>query len=193
MKEILFATTNKGKIESLRNRLPENMFTITPVRLEIPEIQATTVKEICEAKAFEAYKQVRRPLVVQDSAFHITALNNFPGPYIKYISDTIGAEGLLKLMGGVEDRTCYVEQAITYIEREHTMRTFVKRGKTATIAKELAPRLSDQAWGVLWKIYIPHWSTKTLSEITKEEIELHERDKEDDSEFAQFAKWLLSN
>jgi len=57
---------------------------------------------------------VGKPLIVQDSSFHIRSLNGFPGAYIKYALKTIGLEGILKLLEGIEDRRAYAEGALTY-------------------------------------------------------------------------------
>lgn len=190
MKKIIFATTNPGKVAALANRLPKDKYEIVPMKLELPEPQANSSHEISEVKARAAFEQIRQPLVVQDSSFHIAALNGFPGPYIKYVQETIGPEGILKLMDGVEDRSCYFELALTYIDENGT-KTFVKKGTPGKLAFEVYTTHSEKAWGYIWKVYIPHWADKPLSAMTKEEIDAREKKKDDDSEFGMFAKWLI--
>lgn len=190
MNNIIFVTSNKGKVMSLQNRLPQEMFNIIQKEIKITEPQGITSEEVSIAKAQQAYKILKRPLIVQDSAFHIVALNGFPGVYIKYIQESLGVEGILKLMQGIEDRSCYFNLSLTYIEGENKYKVFNKKGSLGKIADYVDNTESEKAWGAIWRLYIPHWADKPLSAITKEEIDLHEKSKDDDSEFAQFANWL---
>ncbi len=189
-KKILFVTSNKGKVLSLQNRLPKDKFLIIQKQIELIEPQGLSSEEVSIAKAKEAFSKLKKPLVVQDSSFHIVALNGFPGIYIKYIQESIRLEGILKLMKGVEDRACYFNLSLTYIENEGRFKVFNKKGTTGKIAKSIDKTNSEKAWGEIWKLYIPDWSEKPLSAISKEEIDKHEKKEEDESEFAQFAKWL---
>lgn len=159
MKEVIFVTGNEGKVKSLANRLPKNKFEITAMKIELVEVQGDTAGEISRLKAKAAFEKVNKALVVQDSALHIPSLNGFPGPYIKNIQDTIGPEGLLKLVDGL-DRTCYFETALTYIDSD-TIKTFVKKSKPGKLAEKVDTTPSEKAWGITWSIYIPHGQTKT--------------------------------
>ncbi len=190
VKEILFVTTNKGKVMSLQNRLSKDLFTITQKELDIVEPQGISSTEVSIAKAKYAYSLVKRPLIVQDSAFHIPALNGFPGVYIKYIEESIGIEGLIKLMKNVNDRSCYFDQSITYIEGENKYKVFNSKNEKGSIALDADQTSSEIAWGAIWKLYIPQWAHKPISSLSKEEIDNYEKKNDSYSEFAQFAKWL---
>ncbi len=190
LKKILFVTSNKGKVLSLQNRLPIEKFLIIQKQIELVEPQGFSSEEVSIAKAKQAFTQLEQPLVVQDSSLHITALNGFPGIYIKYIQESIGLEGLLKLMDGVQDRSCYFNLSLTYIEGHEKFKVFNKKGTLDKIATSIDKTKSEKAWGEIWKLYIPHWSNKPLSAISKEEIDEYETKEKDNSEFAQFAEWL---
>src|SRR5487761_1792432 len=105
MREIYFITSNVGKAASLNRLLNAKRYTVIQKNIEIPEIQSDTALEIATYKAKFAYESLGKPVIVQDSAFHINALSGFPGPYIKYTNETIGIEGILHLMNGIDDRT----------------------------------------------------------------------------------------
>lgn len=191
MKEIIFVTSNKGKVMSLRNRLPKEQYKIVQKDIELIEPQGESSEEVSVAKALYAYNKLKKPLVVQDSSFHVNYLNGFPGVYIKYIQDSIGVEGLLKLMEGVKDRSCYFSLSLTYIENSKKFKVFNKRSSMGRLALEVDHTESKKAWGEIWRVYIPHWADKPLSAMKEEEIDSREQNKEDDSEFGQFAKWLI--
>jgi XTP/dITP diphosphohydrolase len=88
------------------------------VRLECPEFRDADVGEIARGKARFAWEELARPLIVDDTAFAVQALKGFPGPYAAYVLDTIGYGGILRLLGGVEDRAAYFETAIAYADRD---------------------------------------------------------------------------
>lgn len=85
---------------------------ITHISMEIPEYRHDDVGEIAYRKAEYAYQTLRCPLIVDDTAFSIEALNGFPGPYAAYVLSTLGNEGILKLLEGVVNRKAYFETAI---------------------------------------------------------------------------------
>ena len=86
------------------------------VNLECPEFRHTDVGEIARGKARFAYEHLDRPLIVDDTAFSVKALRGFPGPYAAYVLDTIGYQGILRLLEGVEERGASFETAIAYAD-----------------------------------------------------------------------------
>ncbi len=189
MKKINFVTTNQGKVASLANRLTSGKYQLVQTKLELPEIQASCANAVCIEKAKEAFKILQKPLIIQDSSFHIVALNGFPGAYIKYAQDTIGVGGILKLMEGVQDRRCYFEGALTYIDGNVT-KTFVKKSSMGQLALKIDKTSSEKEWGTIWRIFIPKGYNITLSAISKEELDSKEGKTASDSEFAQFIRWI---
>lgn len=168
MKEILFVTSNKGKIASLQKRLDESKFKITQIELDLTKLQGDSAKDISLEKAKAAFKMVGKPLIVQESFFHIRILNGFPGTYIKYALKTIKLEGILKILEGIEDRRAYAEGALTYIEDEDHFWTFTNQSSDETISTETREDNHEESWSELWKILIPNSFNKTYSELTKE-------------------------
>jgi XTP/dITP diphosphohydrolase len=89
---------------------------VVHVTLDIPEYRSDDVAEIAREKARYAYEHLSTPLIVDDTAFSIDALNGFPGPYAAYVLRTIGNAGILKLMDGVTDRNAHFTTAIAYAD-----------------------------------------------------------------------------
>ncbi len=87
---------------------------VTHVCLECPEYRDDDIGEIARQKAAFAYEALGEPLLVDDTAFCIRALNGFPGPYAAYVQKTIGNPGILKLVEGMPDRSAYFETAIAF-------------------------------------------------------------------------------
>ena len=55
-------------------------------------------------------------MLKNDSGLFVNGLNGFPGVYTHYVDDTLGVDGLLKLMDGLEDRSAYFKESIAYCE-----------------------------------------------------------------------------
>lgn len=91
---------------------------IEHVSMDIPEYRYSKVREIAEEKARDAYRALRRPVIVDDTGFFIDALNGFPGPNAAYVFETIGNPGILKLMDGMTDRRAHFETVIAYASKE---------------------------------------------------------------------------
>lgn len=89
---------------------------VTHVHLDCPEYRDDDVGEIAKQKARYAYEHLGIPLIVDDTAFSIRALNGFPGPYAAYVHRTIGNGGILRLMEGTSDRFAWFETAIAFID-----------------------------------------------------------------------------
>lgn len=190
MKEVVFATGNKGKVKTLEGWLRESDYRVVQRDIDVPEPQADFAHEIALAKAEYAYQQLGKPVVVQDSSFHIHALGGFPGPYIKYINTTIGPDGILKLLKGVGDRSAHYEQALAYVDGQ-TRKVFNSAYRNpGSIATELYSNNSTRAWSEMWRIYIPHGQEKVLAALSHEEVSVMEKRGGDKSEFGQFAMWL---
>jgi XTP/dITP diphosphohydrolase len=86
------------------------------VALDIPELRSDDVKKIAREKAQFAYDHLHVPLIVDDTAFSIDALNGFPGPYAAYVLTSIGNTGILRLMDGVVDRNARFTTAIAFAD-----------------------------------------------------------------------------
>jgi XTP/dITP diphosphohydrolase len=91
---------------------------VTHVALECPELRSTDVSEIAREKARYAYGELATPLIVDDTAFEIDALNGFPGPFAAFVLDSIGTAGILKLMEGVQDRLARFTTAIAFADAD---------------------------------------------------------------------------
>ena len=90
--------------------------TINHVALDIPELRSDDVTTIAREKGRYAFECIHRPLIVDDTAFSIDALNGFPGPYAAYVLSTIGNPGILKLMKGLQNRNARFTTAIAFAD-----------------------------------------------------------------------------
>jgi len=134
---------------------------VSHIALDIPELRSDDVKTIAREKARYAYDHIHRPLIVDDTAFSIDALNGFPGPYAAYVLGTIGNTGILRLMEGVQDRAARFTTAIAFAD-ESGIKVF-----SGTIEGKLIHRLRGKGGFGYDPIF--EVGDKTLAEIPLEE------------------------
>ena len=68
-------------------------------------------------------------MIVQDSGLVIKQLKDFPGPYTKYVSQTIGCTGILKLLEGKCDRICGFSGCLVFVDEKEEVHIFNEQNK----------------------------------------------------------------
>ena len=153
--EIDFITSNKGKIAALkRSFLNAGRFDIkvNQVQADIVEPQLNNIADVSKYKAMEAFKILKKPILVEDGGLVIEALNGFPGPYTKYVLSTIGIDGILKLMNGENNRAAKFVSFATFVGNDGTVCQFERFGDNFEIAYERKNVIHPDAWSDLWQV-----------------------------------------
>jgi len=114
-RNLTIVTSNANKAQEVAAFFGGTL-TVRHVALDIPELRSDDVREIAREKVRYAYDHLKEPLIVDDTAFSIDALNGFPGPYAAYVLISIGNTGILKLMDGVTDRNARFTTAIAFAD-----------------------------------------------------------------------------
>ena len=116
MKEILFVTGNKRKVEEAKLACEPLGIRIIQKEFDIDEIQSTDASKVSEKKARDAYLKAQSPVVVTDSFWSITALNGFPGAYAKDVDNWFNEKNFLDLVADYQDKTISFTENITYFD-----------------------------------------------------------------------------
>lgn len=162
--KIIYVTGNWAKIESAKQVLEPLGFEIENIKIDTIEIQADDVEEVAKYSAKWASEKLKCDVIKNDSGLYIEALNNFPSVYTNYIEDTIGEDGILKLLEGALNRKAYFKEALAYCPYGGEPITFISTTK-GTIAKE---KSGTYGWSYDF-IFIPEGETKTLACFPDEE------------------------
>ncbi|MFT8313631.1 MAG: non-canonical purine NTP pyrophosphatase [Clostridium sp.] len=187
MKEIIFVTTNKGKIASAEKELKN--IKVLSYDAELIEPRSDDIKEIAKQKVIQGYKIVNKPCIALDAGFFIEELNGFPRAYVNPMLDTIGIKGLLKLMEGVGNRYCEFRSCLAYYDGVDIK--FFESKSSGTLSESIKGQDNENKWSDLWYIFKPEEFDKTLAEFDEEDFIIYDKTKED-SCLKKFGDWYSS-
>lgn len=165
--KINFVTTNKLKFE-IAEAFFENLsgdYELVQYAIDTPEIQDTSVEEIARQSALWAAKETNEPSIKMDVGFFITALNGFPGPFVKYINDWLTQDNILKMMEEYTDRSAYFEDALAIAYPDGSSRVFVNK-TLGSLTKQ--KDLNNTKWPANL-LFIPDGLNQTLGSMTDED------------------------
>ena len=158
MNKITLVTGNMKKLISARQFLEPHGIEVDNVKMDTTEIQSDSIEEIAAFSAKEASEKLKCTVLKNDTGFFIEEFGNFPGAYTHQIMDTIGTDGILKLMRGVKNRKAYYREAFAYCEYggEPVVFTAITKGRIAT-------RKSGKYGLKIDPIFIPDGYDKTMA------------------------------
>ncbi|TRZ50775.1 non-canonical purine NTP pyrophosphatase [bacterium] len=159
-KELTFITGNVDKAKYLADYFH---MTIAHKKIDLPEIQSLELREVVEDKAQRAFAEVGKPVLVEDVSVTFEAMNNLPGPFIKWFEKSLGNEGVCRLLDGKSNRNATAEVMFGYCDgNEVQVFSGMVKGRIAT-----EPR-GEGGFG--WdKIFINEGFEKTRAEMSEEE------------------------
>lgn len=130
--------------------------------LDLPELQGDP-EEIAKEKCRLAARQIKGPVMVEDTSLCFNAMHGLPGPYIKWFLQKLKPEGLSKMLDGFEDKTGYAQCIFAYAaDAESEPQVFV--GQTPGVI--VPPRGStDFGWD---PVFQPDGFDKTYAEMNKD-------------------------
>lgn len=164
-KPITFVTGNVKKLEELVAILGTTFpYKIVNANIELSELQGE-IDEICIKKCKEAVKQVNGPVIVEDTSLCFKAFGGLPGPYIKWFLNSVGPEGLHKMLLGYNDKSAEAVCTFAYHPGNSTGEVLLFQGRTeGEIVSPRGPR--DFGWDPCFQ---PKGYDKTYAELPKSE------------------------
>ncbi|HIE23978.1 MAG TPA: XTP/dITP diphosphatase [Candidatus Korarchaeota archaeon] len=148
MKILKFVTSNSHKFHEAKRILKEFGVEVQWINLKYPELQAETLKEVVLHSLNWLKERVEEPFFIEDAGLFIHSLKGFPGPFSSYVFKTIGNDGILRLMKGIEDRKATFRSVIG----------LAIGGELHIFSGETRGSISDSIRGTLWgfdPIFVP--------------------------------------
>ena len=138
--DILFASSNEHKYEEAKEILAEFGIKLGFFQTELVEIQDDSLSKIALQKALNAYEKCKKPIIVEDDGLFIDSLSGFPGPYSSYVFNTIGNNGILKLIG--DNRDAQFVAIIAFCDSSNEPTLF-----ESSVAGTISKNIRDGGWG----------------------------------------------
>ncbi len=116
---ITFVTGNKKKLEEVKRILSDSdasdalPFTISNQKIDLPELQGDPL-EIAKEKCSLAAKEIGGAVITEDTSLCFNALNEMPGPYIKWFLEKCGHEGLNNMISFSNDKSGYAQTVVGF-------------------------------------------------------------------------------
>ncbi len=181
MRSVTFASMNQNKFLEVDAILSPFGISVDFAKLDLVELQSDSLEVIARQKAKDAFDKICRPVIVEDDGLFITSLKGFPGQYSSFVFQTLGNEGLLKLLAGASDRSASFRSLIAYSD-----------GNDISIFEGLVngsiPRETTLGgWGYD-PIFIPEGADATFAQLKEEKSRFSHRRKG----LEKFAQWLLA-
>ena len=156
MVNFALVTGNRGKLEESRRIVGEDL---PGVALDLPEIQHRDPHVILAAKAEAAWRELGRPLVVEDTSLELAALNGFPGPLVKWMLEAVGAEGIARVALAAGEPRATARCLLLYRDAERTV-----VGEGVAPGTLVLPARGDGGFG--WDpVFLPEGETQTYAEL----------------------------
>lgn len=190
--QIHFATTNKGKVESLKADIAPFEIEIVHAPMELPEPRIEDLHGIARVKVEYAYSQLKQPCCAIDAGFFIPSQKGFPKTYVNFALSTIDIEGILKLVEGT-DRLCEYQNCLAYLDGTLSEPLFFDSVVQGTIAEAPRGEMKPYCWSRLFQIVIPEGETKTQAEMNEKEFNAWRERRKPDSFAVKFGEWLSQN
>ncbi|MBI4019677.1 MAG: non-canonical purine NTP pyrophosphatase [Candidatus Aenigmarchaeota archaeon] len=97
--KIFIVTGNNDKYSEISSILSEYNIEYEQFSLDVNE-EGVSLEEIARLKAREAYKSIKKPLIVDDTGIFFTSCHNFPGHKAKRVFQELGFDGIMKALKG---------------------------------------------------------------------------------------------
>ena len=163
--DVIFASSNPHKYEEADKILAEFGIRLGFFQTDLTEIQDNSLSKIAMEKCLDAWNKwnkekgfrTTKPVIVEDDGLFIDSLSGFPGPFSSYVFDTIGNNGILRLVGNKRD--AQFVSVIAFCESNAQQMIF-ESNVIGTISKNV----QGKGWGYD-PIFIPEKQNKTYAEL----------------------------
>ncbi|MFQ5910517.1 MAG: XTP/dITP diphosphatase [Thermoplasmata archaeon] len=159
---IRFVTSNMGKFKEAERILSGVGLDVEMLSIEYPEVQGDSLKEVVLFGLNWLRQKVEGNVLIEDSGLFIESLGGFPGVFSSYVFQTIGLDGILKLLESEASRA-HFESCIGLLDGDKAM-TFSGRCEGTT---------SEQIRGTRGfgydPIFVPKGGSRTFGEMETDE------------------------
>lgn len=160
----VLVTGNAGKLREAQRFLATAVlgFRLDHQAIDLPEIQSLDLLSVLEAKADEAWRRLRRPLVVDETGLGLASMGGFPGPLVKWLLESVGAAGLGRMAHSLGDARATAHCALMYVDGQRRL-----VGEASVDGHLLAETAGEHGFG--WDpVFVPVGQQATYAQMSDE-------------------------
>lgn len=156
----MLVTANPGKLLEARRLCGSNL---RSADIDLPEIQSLDLQEVLRHKGVAAAQAIQGPVIVEDTALELAALNSFPGVLVKWMQAAIGIDGLARTARKLGDQTATARCGLLLIYGSTSL-----AAEGVTEGRLVLPARGDSGFG--WDpIFEPAGESRTYAELSASE------------------------
>ncbi len=157
--EIFFVTGNAGKVREASEILSRKGMNVVQKVIDLPEIQDSDVEAVSRKKAEDAFRQLGKPLIVEDTGLCLKSMSGYPGALIKHFLSAMGRQGIVDFVSG-KDTSADAVCVVTYCGPDGKTESF-----TGTVKGRISGRVTE-GYDFGWDpIFIPEGYDRTFAEM----------------------------
>lgn len=171
---LYYITGNISKFETARGFFGPLGVEIVQKKLDIIEIQSDSTEEIAVDKANKAFSKLKHALIINDSGWYISALNGFPGSYMKHVNHCFEAQDFLNLMQDKDNREVILKQVVIAVDDSGQKKIFSHetRGEILREARGGGTNGFDQVSSLTAGLTLAEEKEQTLAVALDAELQL---------------------
>jgi non-canonical purine NTP pyrophosphatase (RdgB/HAM1 family) len=153
----VLVTGNPGKLAEARRLAGPGL---GAVEIDLPEIQSLDLLAVLRHKGEQAWRRLRRPLVVEEAGLDLAAFGGFPGPLVRWMLEAAGAEVVARAGLALGDPRAVARAALYYRDAG---RTLITEGSAAGTL--VLPARGERGFG--WDpVFQPDGCDRTFGELS---------------------------
>ncbi len=158
MKKLYFITGNDGKFREFKELIP----TVERLNIDLPEVQSLDPKVVITQKLKAAQDKITDGnFIVEDTSLYLDGLNGFPGPLIKWLTESVGNLGVYNLTQKINNSRATAKTYIGYCDDKGTIEFFSGEISGTIVAPA---RTLNEGFG--WdEIFKPEGLSETFAEM----------------------------
>ncbi|MFH1353683.1 MAG: RdgB/HAM1 family non-canonical purine NTP pyrophosphatase [bacterium] len=160
--KITFITTNKHKFQEVKAILVDYPIELEHLDMEYEENHDDSLEEIAMDAAEKLANKLNKPIILEDTGLFFAAYQNFPGALSKFIFNSLGYEGIFKLLAG-KKRSAHFKTVTAFCQpgKKPQLFTGIMKGK-------ITEKVFDQDKNFMPydRIFIPQGEKKTISSMS---------------------------
>jgi len=156
MTDFIFVTGNSSKAEEARRIVSPSLRVES---IDLPEIQSLDPHQVVRAKAMEAWRRLETPVVVEETSLELSAMNGFPGPLVKWMLESTGADGIARCGHALGDPRALARCLVLLYDGEREI-----VGEGLDPGRLVSPPRGESGFG--WdNVFVPDGCDRTYAEL----------------------------